>query len=53
MDNSKGYVLGNVSACCGECNVIRSNKLTVAETKVVISALWAYRRTKDDDESEE
>lgn len=46
IDNSKGYEVENVLPCCGECNVIRCNKLTVEETKVVITALWNFRRGK-------
>lgn len=31
LDNSLGYVLGNVVPCCAECNRIRSNKYTPQE----------------------
>lgn len=43
IDNSIGYVNTNVVACCWECNRIRGNSLSQAETKVVIDALLVFR----------
>jgi hypothetical protein len=46
VDNGKGYEIGNVLPCCGDCNYIRGDILTVDETKIVIKALLAYRESK-------
>ena len=43
IDNLKGYKVNNIVPCCSDCNVIRSNKLSYEETKVVIKALMKYR----------
>lgn len=45
IDNTKGYVLGNVLPCCGDCNKHRSNTWTVEEAKVAIQAVQDWRRT--------
>lgn len=45
-NNERGYTMDNVLPCCGECNVIRSCKLTVDEMEVVAKALHSYRRFK-------
>jgi hypothetical protein len=34
IDNKKGYLLNNVLPCCGDCNYIRQDLLTVEEMKV-------------------
>lgn len=44
INNNKGYSIDNVLPCCKECNYIRGYKLTVEETKVVITALLNYRK---------
>ncbi|HLX52952.1 MAG TPA: hypothetical protein VKR58_03375, partial [Aquella sp.] len=48
IDNSKdrGYTIDNVLPCCGTCNKIRQDLLTVEETKVVISTLIEFRKNK-------
>lgn len=43
IDNTKGYTKDNVLPCCAFCNRLRSNVLTVEETKVVVEALMSYR----------
>lgn len=43
IDNTKGYILSNVLPCCGWCNGIRSNRLTVEEAKIAIQAILEYR----------
>lgn len=42
-DNLKGYTMDNVLPCCGSCNIIRGDLLTVEETMVVTQALKAFR----------
>lgn len=42
-DNTKGYEPGNVVPCCGSCNVIRSDKLTVPEMRAAMAAVMALR----------
>lgn len=46
INNSMGYELSNVLPCCGDCNTIRGNKLTVEETKQVIKLLQNTRKTQ-------
>lgn len=46
MDNSKGYVLGNVVPCCKECNEIKGDTLTYDEAVVAIRTLTEYRKRK-------
>jgi hypothetical protein len=43
IDNSKGYTMGNVQPCCGDCNQLRGDRLTVEETKIAVAAVMAYR----------
>jgi hypothetical protein len=42
-DKSIGYRVDNVLPCCGNCNILRGNRLTVEETKIVVKALLEYR----------
>lgn len=46
IDNQKGYSKDNVLPSCGICNIIRSNILTVAETKVAMEAILKFRKYK-------
>jgi hypothetical protein len=46
IDNSKGYDMGNVLTCCGDCNLLRMHKLTVKETKLLSMTLKAFRENK-------
>lgn len=46
IDNSRGYEVDNVLPCCGPCNVIRSDKLSVDEMEVAMFAVMEYRRKK-------
>ncbi len=43
VDNSQGYVTGNVVPCCRFCNCLKSDSLSYVETKIVLSALLEYR----------
>ena len=43
IENSIGYVEGNVLPCCGSCNKTRGDRFTVEETKIMIKALIEYR----------
>lgn len=46
IDNSKGYVLGNIISCGGLCNRIRMSNLTVEETKDAIDGILAGRKRR-------
>jgi len=46
MDNDKGYRLDNVVPCCGECNSIKSDKLSYREARIALAAVSAYRKSK-------
>lgn len=45
IDHKKGYTKDNVQPCCKECNSLRSNRLTVEETKVAVKAINKLRKT--------
>lgn len=47
IDNQLGYQEDNVLSCCGRCNLIRSNKLTVSEMKAGMTELLSYWRRRD------
>lgn len=44
-DSSKGYVVGNVVACCLACNRIKNEHLTHDEMRVAMDAVMRFRRT--------
>lgn len=46
IDNSVGYVEGNILPCCWNCNCARNAVYTVDEWKVGIKAIQEFRRTK-------
>lgn len=43
IDNARGYEPGNVLPCCGSCNMLRSNRLTVEETIAAVDAIGRMR----------
>lgn len=43
IDNNKGYTEENVVACCGKCNRLRGDQLTVEETLELIQLLKVLR----------
>jgi hypothetical protein len=45
INNSKGYIIDNVNPCCGTCNDIRGDNLTVEEMKVAMRAVLDYRKS--------
>ena len=47
IDNNKGYQIDNVLPCCGICNKIRNNFLTVEEMKIAMIAVIQYRKNKE------
>lgn len=44
LDNSKGYVEGNVASCCAFCNFTKGDRLTSEEMRVVANALIQMRK---------
>jgi hypothetical protein len=44
INNSKWYEVSNVNPCCGTCNDIRGDNLTVEEMKAAMKAILDYRR---------
>lgn len=46
IDNNIGYTYNNVLPCCGTCNKIRGDRLTVDEMKYVMEKLIEYRKNK-------
>ena len=51
IDNSKGHTKDNVIPCCHNCNIIRGNRFTVDEMKLIGSFLSSnilnYNKIKD------
>jgi hypothetical protein len=45
VDSDRGYVIGNVLPCCGDCNSLRMNILTVDETIEVVKLIRIIRGT--------
>jgi hypothetical protein len=45
IDNSKDYTIDNVNPCCGTCNDIRGDNLTVEEMKVAMNAVLQHRKS--------
>lgn len=46
IEPDKGYVLENVLPCCGDCNTIKMNILTVEETEEVLKLIKKLRNTE-------
>lgn len=46
MDNSKGYIIGNVVPCCRGCNVMKGDRLTYEEMVVAAGAVKSLRLSK-------
>lgn len=44
LDNNRGYEIDNVVACCGSCNQIRSDQLSISEMKEVAKLLVSLRK---------
>ena len=46
INNSAGYILTNVLPCCGTCNNMRNDFLTVEEMEVAMAAVLKLREKK-------
>lgn len=46
MDNSKGYVYGNVVPCCRDCNLMKNSLLTFDEMVAAMNAIKGLRLKK-------
>lgn len=44
LDNTRGYHLDNVVACCGPCNQVRGHNLSVMEMQAVAKLLNLMRK---------
>ena len=44
IDNARGYEVGNVLPCCGDCNRHRQNTWTVEETVAAVRAVLSLRK---------
>lgn len=47
LENSKGYVLGNVVPCCTRCNSMKSDKLSASEMKAMVGVLTLVRGLRE------
>lgn len=47
IDNTKGYVIGNVLPCCGFCNNARGTHWSVEEFKLITQTIAEFRRTHE------
>jgi hypothetical protein len=45
LDNSKGYIIGNIISCCTFCNYLRGDLLTPDETKALVNLLISMRQS--------
>jgi hypothetical protein len=45
IDNARGYEIDNVLPCCGICNSIRNDYLSVKETEIAVNAVLIYRKS--------
>jgi hypothetical protein len=45
-DNDIGYITGNVVPCCGNCNLIKADRLSYGEMVVAMNAVLLYRESK-------
>jgi hypothetical protein len=43
IDNSKGYIPGNVVPCCKNCNIMKNSFLSYEEMKIAMNAVNCYR----------
>ena len=46
IDNDKGYLYDNVLPCCGRCNKIRGDNLTVDEMQIAMNAVLSFWKEK-------
>lgn len=46
MDNSKGYIKGNVVPCCKDCNTLKSNKFTYSEMMKISKVLKVINKDR-------
>jgi hypothetical protein len=46
IDNNEGYYGDNVLPCCGPCNKIRGDNLTVEETEAAMEAVLELRKLR-------
>jgi hypothetical protein len=44
IDNSIGYIKGNVLPCCGDCNKVRNTVFSVGEMETAMKAVLEYRK---------
>lgn len=44
INNNIGYNLNNVLPCCGSCNKIRGDNLTVEEMEIAMKAILEFRK---------
>ena len=47
INNDLGYIQGNVLPCCGECNKLRMDRLSVEETLEVVKLLKRVRNKEN------
>jgi len=47
IDNRKPHIKGNVHTACGECNIMRGNRFTVDEMKLVGAVVARIRTARD------
>lgn len=47
IDNDQPHIKGNVQTACTECNIIRGNRFTVEEMKLLGKTVAAIRVARD------
>lgn len=43
LDNKQGYIDSNIVSCCKVCNLLKSDRFTAQETKVMVDAVLKFR----------
>jgi hypothetical protein len=46
LNNEKGYIKDNVVSCCGNCNRVRCDVLSVEEMQTAVTAILALRASR-------
>lgn len=48
IDNERAYVVGNVTPCCGTCNMIKGEHLSYREMKLIAALIKSLRAEYED-----
>ncbi len=46
LDNNLGYIKNNCVPCCSECNLVKGNRYTEEEFKIIVKAIMVVREMR-------